>query len=181
MTKLETLYDLFPEQSQEAIKSLVDDPEFQRQLPSLILNRIERSSGEVLPVEKEMLPLFFSRADFAEAEETYKIANLFSHYFFHRGRFLPLAVDHLADIGDLKRKNRLTERTYSHKAKDFASRCLFSLSLFYEALERLHNKGAPHPSFYREMGKRTFARVGEEAIADNFENWEEFVRERAFD
>jgi hypothetical protein len=180
MAKLETLYDLFPEQSQEAIRALVDDPEFQRQLPSLVLDRIKKSSGEVLPVEPEMVPLFFSRADFAEAEEIYKIANLFSHYFSHRGRFLPLAVDHLADLEDLRRKNRLTERTYTCKAEDFASRCLFSLSLFYGALERWHDKGAPHPGFYREMGKRTFANIGEESIADNFENWEEFVREKAF-
>ncbi len=50
-----------------------------------------------------MIPLFFSRADFAETEEAYKVASLLSHYFSHQKKFLPLAVDHLADLEDLSK------------------------------------------------------------------------------
>ena len=181
MTKLETLYELFPEQSREAINALADDPDFQKQLPALILARLEKTSARILPIEKEMLPLFFARASFADTEEAYQVANLFRKYFSHQTRFLPLAVDFLENLESLRRKNRLTETAYHSYGQDFASRCLFSLSLFYEALEKRHTKhSAPHPGFYREMGKRTFDRVGQEAIAYHFEEWEEFIREKAF-
>jgi hypothetical protein len=180
MQRLETLYDLFPEQSRDAIKSLSEDSEFQKQLPALVLERIEKSANRVLPIESDMLPLFFSRAGFAESEEIYKMANLFGRYFSHRGGFLPLAIDYLGDLEKLKRDNR-SKRSFVLEGEDFASRCLFSLSLFYEALNKLYsNKGAPHPEFYREVGKRTFASVGEDSIAENFDRWEEFIRENAF-
>lgn len=181
MVRVETLYELFPEQSRAAIDSLVEDPDFQRQLPRLILDRMQKSVGKVLPIDLSMVPLLFSRADFANTEETYKVANLFSKYFSHKGRFLPLAVDHLEELAQLRSKGQLTEKTYARKGEDFASRCLFSLSLFYEALGKLHTRyGAPSPKFYREMGKRTFDRVGQEGIASHFEDWEGFIREKAF-
>ncbi len=181
MVRVETLYELFPEQSREAIDSLVEDPDFQKQLPSLILNRIEKSAGNILPIDSTIVPLLFSKADFADVEEAYTLANHFSKYFSHRGRFLPLATNHLEDLELSKLKNQLTEKVYSRKGEDFASRCLFSLSLFYDALEHLHSRhGAPHPRFYREIGKRTFERVGQEGIASHFESWEDFIREDAF-
>ncbi len=180
MAKAETLYSLFPEHSRETIDSLIGDPEFEKQIPKLIIEKLEKTTEKILPIDSNLLPLFFSRANFAETEEAYKMANLFSKYLSHQKRFLPLAIDYLSEIELLKYKHQLTEKKYCLEGEDFASRCLFSLSLFYAGLDRLHKKGAPHPGFYREMGKRTFTSIGEENIADNFENWENFIREKAF-
>ena len=181
MVKIETLYDLFPEQGEDKINKLLSDQEFQDRLPSLVLERLNTFYGDIIPIENGITPLFFSRADFAEVEEAYKIANLFTRYFSYDKRFLPLAVDFLEEVEELRFKNQLSQRRYAPFGQDFASRCLFSLSFFYQALEKLYTRhGAPHPEFYREMGKRTFSSIGEESIADNFEKWEDFIREEAF-
>lgn len=181
MPKLETLYDLFPEQNRRAIDSLIEDEDFQKQLPSLILDRIQKRKREVLPIEEDIIPLLFSQANFARLEESYYIASLFSRYLSFGGNFLPLASNFLEDIENLKRKGKLNKRDYIKLNENFASRCLFSLSFFYEALRELYlRRGAPRPEFYREMGKRTFVNIGEERIADHFEEWEEFIREDAF-
>jgi hypothetical protein len=181
MASLETLYDLFPDQSQEAIRSLVDDPDFQKQLPGLILDKIQKSDGKILPIDLELIPLFFSRAEFAETEEAYKVARLFKNYFHNTRKFLPLLTDYLKNFEEFKERNIVGCRMQRDMGEDFASRCLFSLSLFYDALEKLHNyRSAPRPEFYREAGKRTFTSVGDKSIADNFERWEDFIREKAF-
>lgn len=180
MKNIVRIYELFPEHSRKAIDSLVDDPSFQKQIPNLILNKLYANNVQVLPIDSEILPLFFTRAKFAEEEESYRISVLFGRYFSNPKDFLPLAVDHLKELEELKEKNRLTEERYHTKGEDFASRCLFSLSLFYGALEKLHSRGAPHPGFYREMGKRVFNRIGETSIAEHFENWEDFIKEEMF-
>jgi hypothetical protein len=180
MVKVESLFEIFPEQSREAITSLVDDPSFQRQLPKLILDKLNDSPGRIVPVDNDILPLFFTRAPFAETDEAYRISVLFGKYFSDRTRFLPLAVNHLQELDELKARGHLTEKEYCTRGENFASKCLFSLSLFYDALQKLYHKGAPHPGFYREMGKRTFDRIGQADIATHFEDWEEFIREKAF-
>ncbi len=99
---------------------------------------------------------------------------------FRDSRKIPcLAIDFLSDIQEAKLRERLTRKEYKRLGEDFASRCLFSLSFFYERLNALYSRyGAPHPEFYREMGKRTFYYIGDETIAEHFENWEEFLRKR---
>lgn len=179
MPKRETLYSLFPEQTKKSIDSLADDDDFKRILPSLILQKVGEIREGVLPIDGEIIFLLFSRATFADEEESMRIAGFFRRYIHHEGRFLPLAVDFLEKISSLK-SGRGFYKNYKDLGEDFASRCLFSLAFFYDALDRLYKKyGAPRPEFYREMGKRTFESIGEESIAEHFENWEYFLREEA--
>ncbi|MEM4181714.1 MAG: hypothetical protein QXX68_00980 [Candidatus Pacearchaeota archaeon] len=180
MPKRETLYSLFPEQSTKSIDLLVDDNDFKRILPSLILKKVSEMREGVLPIDSEIILLLFSRASFADEEESMKLASFFKRYIHFEGRFLPLAIDFLEKISSLERE-RGFYKGYKELGEDFASRCLFSLSFFYDALNRLYKRyGAPHPEFYREMGKRTFESIGEELIAEHFEKWEDFLREEAF-
>lgn len=175
--RIETLCSIFPEQNRETIEKLIEDEDFLRHLPSLISRRIKESKGVVL-VDKEILMLLFSEANFAGDEEKIRMSYLFRRSFYYQGRFLPLAVDFLNKIAELKQKRNLTERNYRILGEDFASRCLFSLSFFYNALEKLYSHyGAPHPEFYREFGKRTFYSIGETGISKNFDNWENYLRE----
>lgn len=181
MIDLETIYDFFPEQKKESIEKLIEDPSFQKQIPSLILDRIKKSSNKIIPIEDEMIPWFFSRAEFSNLEESYKMSSMFRDYLSYEKRFLPLAIDYLSELETLKERNSLTKRRFYEIGKNFASRCLFSLSFFYDGLEELYNRrGSPHPEFYRETGKRIFSKIGEESISDNFDNWEEYIREEAF-
>jgi len=178
--QIETLCSIFPEQSHEALAKLLDDEDFLKHLPSLILRRI-RENKKIFPIDKEVLILLFSEAEFAEEGEIMKVSSLFRKYFSYEKRFLPLTVEFLDKTTELKRSGRLTERVYRQLGEDFASRCLFSLSFFYDSLKKLYERyGAPHPNFYRTAGERTFEVIGEERIAKNFENWEDYLREKAF-
>jgi len=59
---------------------------------------------------------------------------------------------------------------------ELASRCLVSLGLFFDAMEkRTKYHGAPEPEYYRKIGKQTFDKIGMTDVADNFTNWEEFL------
>ena len=61
---------------------------------------------------------------------------------------------------------------------ELANRCLVSLSLFYDAMEkRWQRHGSPAPDFYRKAGKRAFAAEEKRAIADHFEKWEAYCGE----
>ena len=61
---------------------------------------------------------------------------------------------------------------------ELASRCLVSLGFFLDAMaKRTKYSGAPEPKYYREIGKQTFDKIGRTDVADNFENWEIFLRD----
>jgi hypothetical protein len=100
MKDADKLYGLFPDQ-RDAIKSLADDPEFQKHLPELVLKGLS-SSGRVIPVDSNVLQMLFGRADFADTEEACRVAGFFSRYFSTQKRFLPIAVDHLNEFGNFK-------------------------------------------------------------------------------
>lgn len=153
MLNIERIYDLFPDQSRAAIDALIEDPSFQRQLPGLILQRLNASHGQIVPIDSEILPLFFTKAKFANEKEAYKISVLFGRYFSNPSRFLPLAIDHLQELAELKEQNHLTEDKYRTRGENFASRCLFSLSLFMVHLKNYIQKEHPTQDFIGKWEK----------------------------
>ena len=63
-----------------------------------------------------------------------------------------------------------------HKGKELAYRCLISLGFFNSALEsRCKRRGSPSPSFYREIGIKTFNELKMVEISKHFLNWESFI------
>ncbi|MEM4719704.1 MAG: hypothetical protein QXG18_02475 [Candidatus Pacearchaeota archaeon] len=173
--KKDNLYLLFGEKSKRSIDYLFEDTDFKKILPLIILEKFTSDKKIVLPIDDDFIKLIFSRVDFADEYESFKIANFFKKYFNYKGRFLPLSVDFLEKVYNLKKDKKLIIRDYNFVGEDFASRCLFSLSFFYEALDSLYKRrGAPHPYFYRELGRKTFEIIGEESIAEHFESWDIF-------
>ena len=60
---------------------------------------------------------------------------------------------------------------------NLAEKSLIGLSFFYPAMVKRWNKGAPAPSFYRNISKQIFIQEGFEEISHNFEKWELFFQE----
>lgn len=60
---------------------------------------------------------------------------------------------------------------------DLAEKILVSLSFFYPAMLKRHQKGAPSPDFYRQYSKKIFETNGYLEIANNHERWERFFLE----
>jgi hypothetical protein len=59
-----------------------------------------------------------------------------------------------------------------------AEKTLVSLAFYSKAMERRWKyKGAPKPSFYRDCSKLIFKKNNLDYIADNHENWENFLSE----
>jgi len=66
--------------------------------------------------------------------------------------------------------------------KDLGSNCLVSLSFFYPQMQKRHERrSAPEPEFYRRRGIESFEECRMPQIANNFENWENFIRENLAD
>ncbi|MBP7708403.1 hypothetical protein KA107_01860 [Candidatus Pacearchaeota archaeon] len=172
MADFDLLRGFFPEIGEATLKKLVDDPDFLKDLPGLIKSRLD-SAQSVVPINTEYLLMLFSGAKFAEEEEKIYVSSRLQNYFRFNGNFLPLMVDYLAAADSAQKRN---EREIIDVSVDFASRCLFSLAFFHPALERLYKKrGAPHPEFYRDRGKKTFRYIGLPELSDHFDNWENFL------
>jgi hypothetical protein len=168
------LKSFFPEADENSLMALVSDPDFIKTIPGLILKNVEKK--EIFPASASALPIFFSRADFACDEEQIYVSQLFKNYFsFSNKTILPSAVDYVNEFksaGDNMKRYGLTQ--------DFASRCLFSLAMFSDALEKLNRKGAPDTDFYRALGRGCFESIERFDVATHFNDWEAFIRERAF-
>lgn len=170
------LKSFFPEVDENTLKTLSEDPDFIKHLPGLILSRFD--ADKVLPSDGAVVTGFFSRADFATEEEQVYVSSRFQKYFsVNKKGFLPVATDYLKEYNEAK---SVGKQRYMQVSSDFASRCLFSLAMFPEALDRLYQRGAPHPDFYRTLGKNVFQTINHEDVSQHFIDWELFIRNDAF-
>jgi hypothetical protein len=164
----------FPDIDDSTWANISQDPYFLKHLPSLIKSRLD-SREHVAPVNDEYMMMLMSGANFADTEEQIYVSKRLRCYFNFGKSFLPLMVDYLEEA---EKARTVGVSRVLEVSEDFASRCLFALSFFKPALERLHRKGGPHPEFYRDRGKHTFKYLCLEGVADNFENWENFFAKK---
>ena len=69
-------------------------------------------------------------------------------------------------------------RVAEHRGKDLAYRCLISLGFFKNALiSKWERHAAPSPSFYRDVGMRSFDQIGMPNVSHHFRQWEHFMGE----
>jgi hypothetical protein len=176
MEDFKLLRGFFPDIDDATWKNLSADPDFLKHIPSLVKARLD-SHERVTPIDDNYLLMLMSNATFAAEEEQIYIAKRLKHYFSHEGRVLPLLSDYVLEA---EKARQVGKKKVLEVSEDFASRCLFSLSFFQPALERLYRKGAPHPEFYRERGKHTFRYICLECVAENFDNWQRFFADKGF-
>jgi hypothetical protein len=151
--------ELYPQQEKRcAIEGLLSDEETRRPVISQ-LGRKMLSEGKILETDSvTQLFVFVSQADFANSEEEcVNIAEIIHSYL---------------------RVNDIFPLVSKHRGKDLASRCLISLSLFYDGMRRNYQvHAAPKPEFYEVVGIKTFQEVGMNDISDNFVKWKYFLGE----
>ena len=152
------MLDLFlsPEESKHAMRLLgLPDTRFAvaRSVGGLFL-----SDTFVPAMPHDQIFVILSKAPFEiDEEECVFVASVFFH-LMRASDVLPMAME--------------------HHGLELANRCLVSLSLFYDAMEkRWQRHGSPAPDFYRKAGKRAFAAEEKRAIADHFEKWEAYCGE----
>ena len=76
------------------------------------------------------------------------------------------------------RKNDILPMVTEHCGKELAYRCLISLGFFKNVLvRRWERHGAPSPSFYRNVGVKSFDQIGLNNISNHFCQWENFMGE----
>lgn len=176
MADFKFLRGFFSDIDDSTWKTLSEDPDFLKHVPSLVKSRLD-SRHEVTPIDSNYMMMLMSDAKFADEEEQVYISNRLRHYFSFDKSFLPVMIDY---IQDAEMARQVSSRKVLEVSEDFASRCLFSLAFFQPAMEKLYRRGAPHPEFYRERGKHTFRYIELGGVADNFDNWERFFFEKGF-
>jgi len=66
-----------------------------------------------------------------------------------------------------------------HEGRDFADRCLFSTSFFWDYMEKRRRRfGAPSPEFYLAAGQEEYKTMGKRDLAFNMHNWRNFLAQR---
>lgn len=106
----------------------------------------------------DQLKMLTATAAFAESDQECVDVARMIHWIFRQPDVLPMISQ--------------------HSGFDLLSRCLISISLFRKALERrLQRRGAPSPSFYREIGIITAKQEGMTLVAQHFDNWSGFIGE----
>jgi len=114
---------------------------------------IQRNSGDYLLA-------VVSQADFSSSDdECLNVVHLVRKFMkSNKGSTLPYVLE--------------------HNGLDLASRCLCSLSFFYDAVyDRSVRHGAPSPSYYRTVGKNVLINHEMKGVSAHFERWEHFLRE----
>ena len=135
------------------IEELLEGPDCR----GLLIKQEHKKGNPLWKYPNEQLRAMIMPADFANLDERLYIANMISR-FLRRNDFFP----------------EITE----HEGTDYAERCLFSTSFFWDHLrKKQNNHGAPSPEFYLETGKTEYELIGMKDIARNMIQWREFLSE----
>lgn len=155
---MSTLIDsLFPKSKADAIRSLWLDvecrPLIQKEIAKELLN-----DHTVIELPLTQIMFISSLSTFADSEkECYDVAEII-YWGITKTDVFPLISE--------------------HKGKELAYRCLISLSLFKEALNKKYERhGAPSPDFYRKVGISSFEQIEMKEISHHFRQWEGFIGE----
>lgn len=149
---------LFIKSQADAIRTLWEDTSsrslIQQEIGKKLLDH-DKIIGE-LPLTQVMF--IVSLSPFADSEkECNEIAEMV-YWGIHRKDIVPMITE--------------------HNGKELAYRCLISLGFFKEYLtKRWERFGAPSPSYYRQVGIKSFKEIGRDDIGNHFGKWEGFMSE----
>ncbi|MEI6731368.1 MAG: hypothetical protein WCK90_01675 [archaeon] len=164
------LGNIFPEKNAETVRSLMADEGSKRLMIREIGRRLLDSPSITYGQSNfDQMICILSTAKFDYGDDEPVMVGRMIVDYSRRRDVLPYVIDH---IPKSENKERVVRR------QELGERCFIGLSLFYDKLQRRYERqSAPHPEFYREVGISAFRREGLPEIADNFKNWETFVRE----
>jgi len=142
----------------EAVNSLLQDNNTKSILLKSLGQRLLQHDEVFVIDSLGQFTLLIANAPFIQSdEECFQITNIVQ-WGVKRINILPLVTE--------------------HKDKDLAYRCLLSLGLFKDAMEkRTKFHGAPSTNFYRVIGIEEFKKMGFVEISEDFQKWECYLGE----
>jgi hypothetical protein len=154
----ELINRIFSGSQAKAIKELKEDSDCQRVLNEQIAKEFNKNDDILVENPVSQLTLIISESPFATSDNECVEVTKIVVWGLDKLDILPSIIE--------------------HEGQELAYRCLLSLSLFKEKMEkkwRFH--GAPNPDFYREAGITSFHRIGSYEISEHFYQWEHFMRD----
>lgn len=152
--------EIIPPSKRASALALLNNPDTQKLVRQSIGNML-MDNGLVASDPLDQLLLIISKANFADTEDECMIVTSIIYQYIQNPK-----------------GNCVLPKIHLHRGIDLAGRCLVSLSLFYQAMERIHQRhGAPSPHFYRQVGIKTFSQNHQKEIAEHFQSWETFLGE----
>lgn len=162
--------ELYSKEKADAIRTLwAGDDISAKQIMAEIGKELLKTKKTISSYSMDQLVLIFSSIDFDhEDTEPVTVAAIVRKYSGHKNP-IPMITETIAE-------SSLNKIPFADKV-DFASKCLISLSFFYPYMQERHRRYAyPDPDFYRSLGKFYFKATNNSELAENFTNWESFVR-----
>jgi hypothetical protein len=162
--------ELYSKGKADAIRTLWSGDELSaKQVMAEIGRELIRNKKTISSYSMDQLVLIFSSIDFDHEEtEPVTVAAILRKYATQDNP-IPMLTETIIE-------SSLNKVPFADKV-DFASKCLVSLSLFHSYMQERHRRYAyPEPDFYRNLGMFYFNATNNPEIADNFVNWETFVR-----
>lgn len=153
---------IFNQKECEAIRSLfLDEPSNQKIIAKAISAKLITDNAKIITPNStvDVLYLICLSSKFADSEdECLRVANIIYEYRTEVTNMLPSIV-------------------YDRGLK-FANKTLIALSFYPQALEKQwRQRGAPTPSFYRNVSKTIFKNHKQQDISSHHEQWEQFLSE----
>jgi len=153
---------MFSSKESDAIKSLYkEEPSCRKAIAEAVSSKLITDREKIIVSSQtiDVLYLICLSSKFADSEdECLRVANIIYSY---RGEVV----------------NILPSIVYDRGLK-LANKTLVALSLYPQALEKQwRQRGAPKPSFYRNISKTIFYNNQQEDISSHHEQWEHFLAE----